>query len=154
MNAAYEILGDDDKRKAFDRGEIDAEGKPRFQGFDGGAGGGFAGAGGRGDAFRELHLGPGRIPARRRRRPRAAASQWRHRRHSKEMFGGARRRRPRLAVRAGGLRRRPAASDVTEHRHGHAAEVATRHLPARDLPTGKESTSKFRPGLLTDSRSG
>ena len=33
LNAAYEILGDDDKRKAFDRGEIDAEGKPRFQGF-------------------------------------------------------------------------------------------------------------------------
>src|ERR1700722_492569 len=35
LNAAYEILGEDDKRKAFDRGEIDAEGKPRFQGFEG-----------------------------------------------------------------------------------------------------------------------
>ena len=35
LNAAYEILGDEDKRKAFDRGEIDAEGKPRFQGFEG-----------------------------------------------------------------------------------------------------------------------
>ncbi len=34
-NAAYEILGDAAKRKAFDRGEIDAEGKPRFQGFEG-----------------------------------------------------------------------------------------------------------------------
>ena len=33
LNAAYEILGEEDKRKAFDRGEIDAEGKPRFQGF-------------------------------------------------------------------------------------------------------------------------
>ncbi len=33
LNAAYEIVGDEDKRKAFDRGEIDAEGKPRFQGF-------------------------------------------------------------------------------------------------------------------------
>ncbi len=48
LNAAYEILGDADKRKAFDRGEIDAEGKPRFHGFEGfGAGrgrgpGGFA----------------------------------------------------------------------------------------------------------------
>jgi DnaJ-class molecular chaperone len=46
LNAAYEILGETDKRKAFDRGEIDAEGKPRFQGFEGfgggrGAGGGF-----------------------------------------------------------------------------------------------------------------
>src|SRR6187200_43189 len=36
LNAAYEIVGDDDKRKAFDRGEIDAEGKPRFRGFEGG----------------------------------------------------------------------------------------------------------------------
>jgi DnaJ-class molecular chaperone len=35
LNAAYEILGDEDKRKAFDRGEIDAEGKPRFHGFEG-----------------------------------------------------------------------------------------------------------------------
>ncbi len=46
INAAYEILGEDDKRKAYDRGEIDAEGKPRFQGFRPGAGahpgGGFA----------------------------------------------------------------------------------------------------------------
>src|SRR6266545_6884391 len=39
LNAAYEIVGDADKRKAFDRGEIDAEGKPRFQGFEGFAGG-------------------------------------------------------------------------------------------------------------------
>jgi DnaJ-class molecular chaperone len=43
LNAAYEIVGDEGKRKAFDRGEIDAEGKPRFQGFPGG---GFGGAGG------------------------------------------------------------------------------------------------------------
>jgi DnaJ-class molecular chaperone len=35
LNGAYEIVGDDDKRKKFDRGEIDAEGKPRFQGFEG-----------------------------------------------------------------------------------------------------------------------
>ncbi len=35
LNAAYEIAGDDKKRKAFDNGEIDAEGKPRFQGFEG-----------------------------------------------------------------------------------------------------------------------
>jgi DnaJ-class molecular chaperone len=36
LNTANEILGDEDKRKQFDRGEIDAEGKPRFQGFPGG----------------------------------------------------------------------------------------------------------------------
>ena len=34
-NQAYEILGDEKIRAAFDRGEIDAEGKPRFQGFEG-----------------------------------------------------------------------------------------------------------------------
>src|SRR5437764_2168553 len=47
-NAAYEILGDAAKRKAFDRGEIDAEGKPRFQGFEGFGGprGGFGRQGG------------------------------------------------------------------------------------------------------------
>jgi DnaJ-class molecular chaperone len=52
LNAAYEIVGDDDKRKAFDRGEIDAEGKPRFQGFEGfGAGPRGGGAGGAGGPF-------------------------------------------------------------------------------------------------------
>jgi DnaJ-class molecular chaperone len=36
INSANEILGDEEKRKQFDRGEIDAEGKPRFTGFTGG----------------------------------------------------------------------------------------------------------------------
>jgi DnaJ-class molecular chaperone len=35
LNTAYEILSDDGRRKAFDRGELDAEGKPRFRGFEG-----------------------------------------------------------------------------------------------------------------------
>src|SRR6516164_8423617 len=64
LNAAHEILGDEDKRKAFDRGEIDAEGKPRFQGFEGfGAGArpgaGFGGAGFGPDAeFETSSFGP------------------------------------------------------------------------------------------------
>ncbi len=49
LNSAYEILGEEKKRKAFDRGEIDAEGKPRFRGFEGfgagGPGGGFGRSG-------------------------------------------------------------------------------------------------------------
>ncbi|HST94514.1 MAG TPA: DnaJ domain-containing protein, partial [Microvirga sp.] len=46
-NSAYEILGDAAKRAQFDRGEIDAEGKPRFTGFEG-FGGGRGGAGAEG----------------------------------------------------------------------------------------------------------
>ena len=39
-NAAHEILSDDAKRAQFDRGEIDADGKPRgFEGFGAGGGG-------------------------------------------------------------------------------------------------------------------
>jgi DnaJ-class molecular chaperone len=44
INSAYEILEDETKRGQYDRGEIDAEGKPRFQGFEGfGAGAGPGG---------------------------------------------------------------------------------------------------------------
>ncbi|MBR0795452.1 J domain-containing protein [Bradyrhizobium jicamae] len=56
INTANEIIGDEDKRKQFDRGEIDAEGKPRFQGFPGGGAGGRAGPGGFEYSFR---TGPG-----------------------------------------------------------------------------------------------
>jgi len=36
VNSAYEIVGDKDKRAQFDRGEIGADGKPKFQGgFEG-----------------------------------------------------------------------------------------------------------------------
>lgn len=75
VNNAYEILGDEVKRRQFDRGEIDAEGKPRAAfsdfggGFPGGGGtGGFKfdfGAGGGGnprdvfsDLFRQFEGGP------------------------------------------------------------------------------------------------
>jgi DnaJ-class molecular chaperone len=65
VSAAYEIIGDDKKRGAFDRGEIDAEGKPKFQGFEGfGAGGGPGGfsrqAPGGGFEHFEFHPGGGR----------------------------------------------------------------------------------------------
>ncbi len=58
LNTAYEILSDEAKRKSFDAGEIDAEGKPKFRGFEGfGAqpGGGF---GGREGAFETFTWGP------------------------------------------------------------------------------------------------
>ncbi|HHZ10926.1 MAG TPA: DnaJ domain-containing protein [Rhizobiales bacterium] len=53
IGQAYEIVGDEKKRSAFDRGEIDAEGKQRFHGFENAAGGDpFAG-------FRRSQAGPG-----------------------------------------------------------------------------------------------
>lgn len=52
-NAAYEILGDATKKGQYDRGEIDAEGKPRFTGF-----GGFEGFGA-GPGSSRSHRGPG-----------------------------------------------------------------------------------------------
>jgi len=58
LNAAYEILGDDAKHKAFDRGEIDAEGKPRFQGFGAGGPGGFGQGFGQDGGFEHFTWGP------------------------------------------------------------------------------------------------
>src|ERR1700691_2331899 len=57
LNAANEIVGDEDKRKAFDRGEIDAEGKPKFQGFEGFGGGPRGGQGGD-EHFENFSFGP------------------------------------------------------------------------------------------------
>src|SRR5271170_353257 len=63
INSANEIVGDEDKRKQFDRGEIDAEGKPRFQGFPGGdpraRGASPGGAGFESYSFRTGGGGPG-----------------------------------------------------------------------------------------------
>jgi DnaJ-class molecular chaperone len=60
LNTAYEILGEDKKRTQFDRGEIDAEGKPRFQGFPGGGGPAAGGRpGGPGETiFESFSVGP------------------------------------------------------------------------------------------------
>jgi DnaJ-class molecular chaperone len=57
LNSANEIIGDEDKRKQFDRGEIDADGKPRFQGFPGGGGPRGRGAPGGGFESRTFRTG-------------------------------------------------------------------------------------------------
>ncbi|WP_434721688.1 DnaJ C-terminal domain-containing protein [Mesorhizobium sp. RIZ17] len=67
VNQAYEVVGDEKTRGAFDRGEIDAEGKPKFQGFEGAAGGdpfaGFRRQQGPGGAHFEFRTGrPGGDP--------------------------------------------------------------------------------------------
>src|SRR4051795_9602405 len=59
INSANEIIGDEDKRKQFDRGEIDAEGKPRFQGFPGGDPRGRAGSPGGGFESYSFRTGGG-----------------------------------------------------------------------------------------------
>jgi DnaJ-class molecular chaperone len=62
VNSAYEIVGDEEKKAKFDRGEIGPDGKPRFAGFEGfGAGPGGFGAragGGPGSHF-EFNFGSG-----------------------------------------------------------------------------------------------
>ncbi|MEP2706764.1 MAG: J domain-containing protein [Roseibium sp.] len=61
VNQAYEIVGDKDKRAQFDRGEIDASGKQRFQsqGFGGFSGYEDFGAGGGPRGSRAQGGGPG-----------------------------------------------------------------------------------------------
>ena len=66
VSAAFDIVGDADKRKKFDTGEIDADGRETARGFGGGAwgpppGGGFQGGQGRGpfrtESFEGADLG-------------------------------------------------------------------------------------------------
>jgi DnaJ-class molecular chaperone len=61
LNSAYELLGDEKKRKAFDRGEIDAEGKPRFHGFETAGAGRGPGGFGREGHFESFTWGPERF---------------------------------------------------------------------------------------------
>jgi DnaJ-class molecular chaperone len=60
ISAAFDLLGDEDKRKKFDAGEIDADGRETMRGFGGGSpfgqGGGFRGGPG-GANFEDVDLG-------------------------------------------------------------------------------------------------
>ena len=121
INAAYEIVGGEAKRKAFDRGEIDAEGKPRFQGFPGGGGlggarrGGGSRGGGIDDILKEMF---------------GAAAPGRRTHFEQEDFGGAAQGR-----------------DVTGAVSITLPEVLSGTSRRVHLPTGKEIDARIPAGL-------
>ena len=160
LNAAYEILGDEDKRKAFDRGEIDAEGKPRFQGFEGfGAGsrGGRLRSGRPGAHFETFTLGPeGFQPLGRRRRRRFGGGIRRHSARHVRRRGARCAAGVRHAVRGRGFRAAPGArQDLQPRSPSRSTEAAKGRRPARPAcRPARKSTSRFRPASPTASRSG
>ena len=163
LNAAYEIVGDDDKRKAFDRGEIDAEGKPRFQGFEGFGGGGRAAVPAGRSAARTASSRPS--PGGRKACSARAAARRRWRRRRRRLRGHAARHvRRRRAARGAAVaavsssrkrssRRRPAATSpaTATITLEEAAKGTTRRV---QLPTGKELEVKIPAGLADGQRSG
>jgi DnaJ-class molecular chaperone len=146
LNAAYEILGEADKRKAFDRGEIDAEGKPRFQGFEGFGGGAPRGGFGREGNFETFTWGTDGFH---RSSGRAGGAGFGFEDLLKEAFGGAARRSrgggfqfdEDVGGGAGGGRDIEAALTITLPEA--AKGVEKRVL----LPTGKEVDVKIPAGL-------
>ncbi|HTO78764.1 MAG TPA: DnaJ C-terminal domain-containing protein, partial [Methylocystis sp.] len=134
INAAYEVVGDEDKKVKFDRGEIGADGKPRFAGFEGfGAGpggfGGFSkgGAGAGGSRF-EFNFGSQGFDA-------ADILS--------DLFGGATRRGAGAAA-AGGARR---GGDVVATARV-SLETAVRGGSARVvLPSGRTLDVSIPPGV-------
>jgi len=147
INSAYEILGEEDKRKAFDRGEIDAEGKPKFSGFEGfGPRGGF-GRGGPDVNFEHFSFGPEGV---RRSSGQGGFSNFDD--LLSGMFGGFAN-----APRGRGRGRRgfapqdmePAGRDVTAEVTISLAEAAKGGIRRVHLPTGKEVDVKIPAGLGT-----
>ena len=153
LNAAYEIVGDDDKRKAFDRGEIDAEGKPRFQGFEGfGAGAAGRPGFGREGNFESFTWGPEGFRARAAARG-GAGGVGGFEDILQGMFGGvaaaarARRawRRPSSRPRISARRRGPRRHRDRDHHAARSRALAARG--ASQLPTGKEVEFKIPAGI-------
>ena len=141
-----------EEAQAFDAGEIDAEGKPKFQGFEGVHPGGFGGGPGR---LRNLHLGTGRRNARARGRARRVL---RLRAAGideilKGMFGNA--RRGRGGAGAGGGTFEFEADDIPPPRGQDIAVPLTVSLSDLTgnatrrvrLPTGKDVEVKIPAGI-------
>ena len=139
LNSAYEILGDAAKRKAFDRGEIDADGKQRFRGFEGfraHPGGGF------GNAAEFETIFPGGF-----RRGGRASGFGGFEDLLKGMFGGAAGRRTGFETHSEADEMAAAGRDVTVPLTISLAEAAKGGSRRVRLPSGKEVDVKIPAGL-------
>jgi len=149
LNAAYEILGDEEKRKAFDRGEIDAEGKPRFRGFEGFSGGAGPrpGAGFGPDAeFETFSFGPEGF-TRATRRGRGSAGFGGFEDILRDAFGGmggARRSGNRSTFETDNL---STGADVAASLTVSLPEAANGTTQRLRLPSGKDVEVKIPPGI-------
>jgi DnaJ-class molecular chaperone len=154
LNSAYEILGDTTKRKQFDAGEIDAEGKPKFHGFEGfGAQPGAGGFGGREGGFESFTWGPEgfqRSPGGRGARG-ARGGGGAFEDILKDMFGGfgsgARRGGPGAQFETEDFGAAPIGQDVTGSVTATLADVARGAKLRVRLPTGKEVEVKLPAGI-------
>ena len=148
LNGAYEIVGDDDKRKKFDRGEIDAEGKPRFHGFEGFGGRPGAGPfGGREGNFESFTWGPEGFRRTRGGAPGGGAGGQGFEDILSQMFGGRARGGPGASFEAEDIGSAVRGQDVTATAVitlNEAAHGGTRRL---ELPIGKEVEFKIPPGI-------
>ncbi len=131
---AYDLLSDKDKRAKYDRGEIDADGNPKFAGFGGGGGG--AGFGG-GRGFEGFERGPG------------GGTRWTYRSGDagaedilNEIFGG-------FGGGSGARTRTRAArgEDVALALEIDAVEAARGTTKRMRLPSGKEGDVKIPAGV-------
>jgi DnaJ-class molecular chaperone len=138
LNSAYEILGEEKKRRAYDAGEIDAEGKPRFHGFGQGFGGPRGGAG-QGAHFETFSFGPEGFQTR-------GGAGGHFEDIIGQMFGGFGAGR----ARRGGFEpdeMEPAGHDVTISVTISLEEAAAGGTRRVRLPTGKEVDVKIPAGL-------
>jgi DnaJ-class molecular chaperone len=149
LNAAYEIVGDEAKRKAFDRGEIDAEGKPRFQGFGGGGQGPWGAAPGHDGSFEHFTWGSDGFQ---RSTGRGRGGGFRAGTGGiddilKEMFGGAASGGRRAQFEQDDFAGAAASRDVTGSVTISLPEVLTGTSRRVHLPTGREIDAKIPAGL-------
>lgn len=128
LNGAYEILGDAGKRKAFDAGEIDADGKPRFQGFPGG--GSPFGAGGAGADMHGFEFHMGGSPFGRRAGSAGGQSGFDPGDIFSDLFGGGRARGARSAPMKG--------EDVAYELKVTLEEIISQRSRRITLPTGRD----------------